>query len=106
MAAAAIPVPVMYPWTEVVSYGDLCRDLANSSATVRWCQALKLLSSSRTCSCGIGMHLVQRKRCPEGMAWRCLRKDCRKVSPLRKGSFFEGDKLQALNKICIVYSFL
>ena len=49
MAAAAISVPVVYPLTEVVSYGDLCRNLADSSATVRWCQALKLLSSSRTC---------------------------------------------------------
>ena len=97
MAAAAIPVPVVYPLTEVLSYGDLCRDLADSSATVRWCQALKLLSSSRTCSCRRGMHLVQRKGCPECMAWRCPRKGCRKVSPLRKGFFFEGNdnKLRA-----------
>ncbi|KAL5475438.1 hypothetical protein EMCRGX_G025255 [Ephydatia muelleri] len=39
------------------------------------------------------MHLVQRKGCPECMAWRCPRKGCRKVSPLRKGSFFEGSHL-------------
>ena len=60
MAAPAIRVPVMHPLTEILSYGDLCRDLADSSATVRWRQALSLLSSIRTCSCGRGMHLVQR----------------------------------------------
>ena len=41
MAAVAIRVPVMYPLTEVLSYGDLCRDLADSSATVRWCDRFK-----------------------------------------------------------------
>ena len=41
MAVTAIPVPVMYPLTEVVSYSDLCQDLANSSATVCWYQGIK-----------------------------------------------------------------
>ena len=49
-------IPVMYHLTEVISYGDLCRDLADSSATVCWCQALMLLSSNRTtCLCRRGM---------------------------------------------------
>ena len=71
---AVVPVPVVYPLAEMVPYCALCRDLTGSAETVRWCQALKLLSSTRTCSCGRGMHPVQRKGCPEGMAWRCPRK--------------------------------
>ena len=64
MAVAAIPAPVVYP-LKLFSYGDLCRDFTDSSAMVRMC----LLSSSRTCSCRRGMHLIQRNGCPECMVY-------------------------------------
>ena len=64
MAAAAIPAPVVYP-LKLFSYGDLCRDFTDSSAMVSMC----LLSSSTTCSCRRGMHLIQRKGCPECMVY-------------------------------------
>eukprot|EP00731_Ephydatia_muelleri_P008965 Em0004g1303a len=46
----------------------------NNPTTIRWCQKLKLLPSSKMCSCGRGMHLVKRKDSPELLGWRCPRK--------------------------------
>ena len=51
---------------------------------------MKLLPSSKTCSCGRAMNLVKRKSSPEERAWRCPRKGCLKEVALRKGMFFEG----------------
>ena len=51
------PQLVAYPLIHPVTYFDLCRELVDHTSMIRWCQTLKLLSSSKTCSCGRGMHL-------------------------------------------------
>ena len=79
-----------YPLIDPITYYELCRELIDHDSTIRWCQTLKLLPSSKTCSCGRGMNLVKRKGSPEELGWRCPRRGCRKEVTLRKGTFFEG----------------
>ena len=87
-----------YPLIHAVTYFELCRELVDHDSTIRWCQGLKLLPSSKTCSCRRGMNLMKRKSSPEERVWRCPRKDCQKEVALRKGTFFEGTYKKRLNK--------
>ena len=87
---AQAQLPVGYPLTTAITYFNLCKNLMETDAAITWCQRLKLLPSSKWCSCGRGMHLVNRKGCSDGVTWRCPRKGCRKELSLRGGTFFEG----------------
>ena len=87
---AQAQLPVGYPLTTAITYFNLCKNLMETDAAITWFQRLKLLPSSKWCSCGRGMHLVNRKGCSDGVTWRCPRKGCRKELSLRGGTFFEG----------------
>ena len=73
-----------------ITYFDLSRELVDPASSIRWCQTMKLLPSSKLCTCGNTMHLVKRKDSPEKMGWQCPRKNCKKEITLRRGTFFEG----------------
>ena len=88
--AQQVPRLFTYPFIEPLTYFELCRELPDHDSTIRWCQTMKLLPSSKTCSCGRAMNLVKRKSSPEERGWRCPRKGCLKEVALRKGMFFEG----------------
>ena len=50
-----------------------------------------LIRISKQCPrCGRDMNLADRGSGPEGLAWCCPRKDCRKEVSIRVGTFFEG----------------
>ncbi|KAL5502706.1 hypothetical protein EMCRGX_G009521 [Ephydatia muelleri] len=57
---------------------------------------MKLLPSSKTCSCGRAMNVVKRKSSLEERGWRCPRKRCLKEVALRKETFFDGSHLEIL----------
>ena len=91
--AQQAPRILAFPLIDPLSYWDLCHELVDHDTTIRWCQTLKLLPSSKSCSCGRVMNLViRRNRSPEERGWRCPRKGCLKEVALRKGMFFEGIK--------------
>ena len=82
---AQAQLPVGYPLTTAITYFNLCKNLMETDAAITWCQRLKLLPSSKWCSCGRGMHLVNRKGCSDGVTWRCPRKQlttpCTSLTP-------------------------
>ena len=96
--AQQAPQVCVYPLIHPMTYFELCGELVDHATTIRWCQKLKLLPSSKMCSCGRGMHLVKRKDSPEQLGWRCPRKGCRKEVTLRKGTFFEGTWFKPIKK--------
>ena len=62
-----------------LSYGDLCVAVSNGRSAVHWCQRHHLIPNSKQCPrCGRYMNLADRGSGPEGLAWRCPRKGCRK----------------------------
>ena len=64
-AHVLIPRVFTYPLIEPLTYFELCRELVDHDSTIRWCQMMKLLPSSKTCSCGRAMNLVKRKSSPD-----------------------------------------
>ena len=90
--ARRAPLPAAFPLRTPIMYCDLCRELQDAEDTIQWCQTMRLLASSKNCSCGHGMHLVKRKGVgAEEKGWRCPRKGCRREARLRQGTFFEGE---------------
>ena len=87
--AQHVPRGFAYPLIEPLTYFELCRELVDHDSTIRWCQMMKLLPSSKTCSCGRAMNLVKRKSSPEERGWRCPRKGCLKEVALRKGTILK-----------------
>ena len=75
-----------------LSYGDLCVAVSNGRSAIHWCQRHHLIPNvSKQCPrCGWDMNLADRGSGPEGLAWRCPRKGCRKEVSIRVGTFFEG----------------
>ena len=86
------PLPAVFPLVTPITYCDLCRELKDAEDTIQWCQTMRLLASSKNCSCGRGIHPVKRKGVgSEEKGWRCPRKGCRREASLRQGTFFEGE---------------
>ena len=88
-------VPLVFPLNVPMTYWQLSRNLIDFSATIRWCQSLKLLPSSKTCTCGRGMHVVRRKGKSrrDGMEMPSERVQ-KGLSTLQGGTFFEGNTLK------------
>ena len=83
----ARPVSAVFPLIHPITYFDLSRTLMDTGETVRWCQTMRRLPSSKNCSCGRGMNLIKRKSCPEEKAWS---KRCRILERgnSKRGNFF------------------
>ena len=84
-----------------IMYSDLCRELIDVEATIRWCQSRKLLAEKKDCVCG--RDLVKRKTTPEMRCWRCPRKACRKEVSLRDGTFFAKSHLEIERIIRLIH---
>ena len=52
MAQQALRI-LAFPLIDPLTYWDLCHELVDHNTTIRWCQTLKLLPSSKSCSCGL-----------------------------------------------------
>ena len=97
-------VPHLPTASATIMYSDLCRELIDVEATIRWCQSRKLLAEKKDCVCG--RDLVKRKTTPEMRCWRCPRKACRKEVLLRDGTFFAKSHLEIGRIIRLIYSSL
>ncbi|XP_065064355.1 uncharacterized protein LOC135690664 [Rhopilema esculentum] len=81
----------------------ICRQFTeNIPDTIAWCRRNGLLARRLLCeNCHVECVEGALNRCLDGVTWRCPQ--CRRRFNVRKGSFFEGSKLQLWQVIGLTY---
>ena len=98
MAAAqpvlrALPDQAVFDQMSLTEIGASFKN--NREATIAWCRQYGLLATAMTCpDCGAQCRQQMRDRATDKVTWRCSDRDCLKVVSIRKGSFFEGSRLE------------
>ncbi|XP_033121683.1 uncharacterized protein LOC117120726 [Anneissia japonica] len=73
-------------------------------ATIAWCRRYGLLAQTMVCPvCNLLCQEGVYNRVIDGRVFRCPNRDCRKVSSIRKGSFFEAAHIPLWKVIAITY---
>ena len=60
---------------------------------IRCLQQVGILFSRRECLCGHSMSLQGRADRQDGLTWRCAKKDCKKRTSIKTGTYFERGRL-------------
>lgn len=80
-------------------YGD-----ARVQETITWCRENGILATRVSCSiCKSSCREQNYSRAVDKKIWRCSNKKCKKTISIRKGSFFEGSKLQLWQGLGLTY---
>ncbi|XP_014663370.1 PREDICTED: uncharacterized protein LOC106806038 [Priapulus caudatus] len=89
-----------------MTWGRLYENCVDVPSTVAFLRGIGLLATDMQCcnaACN-GQQMAERKlACKDGMTWRCLNKDCRRVKNIRTGSLFERSHLNLKQIILLVY---
>ena len=100
---AAVPDREVFDAISILQIG--LRFCDNIDATIRFCRQYGLLATRMDCeNCGRECNQGEYTRAVDGLIWRCPRKHFRRKFSIRKGSFFEGSRLQLWQIIGLVYN--
>jgi hypothetical protein len=92
-------------WHKFIIHTGIWQTLRTENHEIKWCQDNDLLSKKRICIVCTANCRIVKIFYLEGIAWRCPKKGCQKITSIRANSFFSNSNL-SITKIFWIIIYL